>query len=263
MVLTSDITLSGSKQVQIEGIPYFTFKLNNHNLSIYSPHLTNAVFFDPNPTGYMKSLNGGATLDYCIFRTDASGTDPYIPHIVLDGAFINNTGNVRLNDIYHGTDDAYINLNPVIPIQPIYIKDNSGAEGQNLSVTIKNINHGLSFDRFAKVLITTDAGVQLSVTGDTSWYYDSTQLTPGNGLSLESKIYPVASLHDVRVSGMTELILSPEETIKVLVEKEGKVYLSATSNIGSGGGDSSIEGGVANSVYGGTINYDFGNASTT
>jgi hypothetical protein len=232
MDLESDLVLSGSKQVQIEGVPYFTFQLNTYNLSIYSPLLKNVVFFNPNSTGYIKSLNGGASLDYCIFRNDSYGAAPAIPHVVLNGPFVNNTGNVILNDIYHSTDNYSTNINPNTVIQPIYIKDNSGVNGNRLGITVKNINHSLSFDRYAKVLITTNPDVIVSVTGDTSWKYDPAQLKPGAGLHVESKLSPVTSVHDLRVNDFTESG-ALESTDKVLIERGGKVILAPKDEVGS------------------------------
>lgn len=232
MDLESDLVLSGSKQVQIEGVPYFTFQLNTYNLSIYSPLLKNVVFFDPNSTGYIKSLNGGASLDYCIFRSDSYDQTHTIPHIVLDGPFVNNTGNVTLNDIHHNTGNYRANIDPDTVIQPIYIKDNSGVNGNRLGVTVKNINHNISFDRYAKVLITTNPDVIVSVTGDTSWKYDPAQLKPGAGLHVESKLNPVTSVHDLRINDFAESGVL-ESTDKVLVERGGKVILAPKDEVGS------------------------------
>ena len=238
MNLTANITLGGTREIPIEGIPNVIFNLNGYELDIYRPHLTSVLFFSPNANGYIKARNGYTTLNRVFFGQDnysyqEEGTNLLnIPHILIVGAYTGNTGGVNINGITHQTSLFGINENPNAIIQPIWIKDTSGQSGQRLFVDIKGVSVGRSFDRFAKVLITADnPNLIVLVGGDTTWYYDDIQPQPGFGLNPLSTLKPITSVHELRLNDFEEIEDVADED-RVLIQQGNKVVLAPKTSVG-------------------------------
>lgn len=238
MNLTANVTLGGTREIPIEGIPNVRFNLNGYELDIYRPHLTSVGFFSPNTNGYIKARNGYTTLNRVFFGQDnysyqEEGTNLLnIPHILIVGAYTSNTGGININGITHQTSLPYINENPNVIIQPIWIKDTSGQSGQRLFVDIKGVSIGRSFDRFAKVLITADnPNLIVLVGGDNSWYYDDIQPQPGLGLNPLSTLKPITSVHELRLNDFEEIEDVADED-RVLIQQGNKVVLAPKTSVG-------------------------------
>jgi hypothetical protein len=241
MNLTANLTLTGTREVPIEGVPSVRFDLNTFELDIYRPHLTSVLFFSPNTNGYIKARNGYATLNRVFFAQDnythqEEGINlPNIPHVVIVGTYTNNTGGVNINGLIHQTNLSDVNENPDTIIQPIWIKDTSGNSGQRLFVDIKGVSVGRSFDRFCKVLITADnPNLIVLVGGDTTWFYDNSQPNPGLGISELSTLKPITSIHELRLNDFEE-ITTVEDEDRVLIQQGNKVVLAPKTSVGGGG----------------------------
>jgi hypothetical protein len=183
-------TVAG-RRIAIIGVPNATINLNGFKLTSATEYYENISFSNPNLTGYLFSENGYVQCKNCTFVTD--GLDASynlrmpIPHITITalGNGTNNTGLINIDGIQHNTNNVGWNTNNVI--QPIWVKVACGGFGK-LYVRITNVLALNSFERFSRVLITSDAANSIFVTGDTTWFYVPEQLMPGDGFINENSI---------------------------------------------------------------------------
>ena len=178
------------RRIAIIGMPNVLIDLNGYTLTTAGSYYENCSFRNPNATGYIFSENGYMTIKSCSFVTD--GLDASynlrmpIPHIVITGLGSGgNTGLIDINGIQHNTDNVGWNANNVI--QPIWVKVACGGFSK-LYIRINDVLALNSFDRFSRVLITSDAANSIFVTGDTTWFYPVEQLMNGEGFINENSI---------------------------------------------------------------------------
>lgn len=190
------------RRIAIIGVPTATINLNGFKLTSANGYYENISFSNPNLTGYVFSQTGYMQCKNCTFVTD--GLDASynlrmpIPHITitaLGGG--GNTGLVNIEGIQHNTNDVAWNTNNVI--QPIWVKVACGGFSK-LYVRITNVLALNSFERFSRVLITSEAANSIFVTGDTTWFYVPAQLMPGDGfINEDSIISKKISFDNVRI----------------------------------------------------------------
>jgi len=193
------------RRIAIIGVPSVTFNLSGFKLTSANEYYENISFSNPNLTGYIFSETGYIQCKNCTFVTD--GLDASynlrmpIPHITitaLGGG--GNTGLVNIDGIQHNTNSVEWNTNNVI--QPIWVKVACGGFSK-LYIRITGVLALNSFERFSRVLITSDAANSIFVTGDTTWFYVPDQLMPGEGfINGNSIISKKISFDNVRI-GLT------------------------------------------------------------
>jgi hypothetical protein len=120
-------------------------------------------------------------------------------HINIYGVVTGGTGQIILDGVQHQSSTDVV-LNNSGDIQPIII--NSTVSFTNaLYVTIKNVVALSSFDRFSRVLLMASASTIYKVSGDSSWYYRTTQEMPGQGyIAATSSILKSGAFDDLRAT---------------------------------------------------------------
>ena len=178
------------RSIAIIGVPTSTINLNSFKLTSANGSYENISFSNPNLTGYIFSQTGYVQCKNCTFVTD--GLDASynlrmpIPHITitaLGGG--GNTGLINIEGVQHNTNNVGWNTDNVI--QPIWVKVACGGFSK-LYIRINGVLALNSFERFSRVLITSDAANSIFVTGDTTWFYVADQLMPGEGFINDNSI---------------------------------------------------------------------------
>lgn len=176
-----------TKSLEIRGIGNRVFNLSVYKFTLGRVTIENLELKRNALVPLISVKEGYLNGENIIFRYGNGvglSTNP-VADIEIDAAnaFVNGTGLISLKNISHNHyDNSAANL--AGNIQPFTIVNKAagaGGAGGNCYVEITEMKSRVSFDAFCKVLLTATNFITYKVNGDESWFYDDTQLMPGNG----------------------------------------------------------------------------------
>jgi len=124
-------------------------------------------------------------------------------NIEIIGNYVSGTGSIKLKNISHASGDS-ASANLTGDVQPFTILNSAagaGGAGDNVYISIAEVQSISNYDVFSRVLLRSSVAVRYMVTGDETWYHDAAQSWPGAGnIAATAKILKTSSLDILKLA---------------------------------------------------------------
>jgi len=217
--VNGNITLTGNREFfvsqatnllktfELRGIGSRPITCGNYTLTVGRIYFENMVITRTSAASMLFVKEGqfqGDNVHFRYFNGIGRISTP-VANIEIIGGYVSGTGSIKLKNISHASgDSSAYNLSG--DVQPFIIRNSSsgaGLDGNNVYISIADVQSISNFDVFSRVLLESTQAVRFMVTGDETWYHDPAQLWPGAGnINATAEVLKHSSIDNARVDNM-------------------------------------------------------------